>query len=152
MSRRRRKAWRCAWGRPLPEFIEPRRCIVARDHSEFSTTGKGCVQERGGVSTPSAPAGHEVGRGRNRLFIIADAAAEIIAGPRYEAYLHNGRIVGARLWHHVADLGDLTFRLLHCRVDFHAKRPARRVLSGAYVHAKRLPEIGIAHRNDRAVA
>src|SRR6202034_4288787 len=91
-------------------------------------------------------------RARNRLLIIADATAEMSVRPGYEAYLRNERIIGAGLWAHIADLGDLTVRLLNRRIDFHAKRSARRVLSGAYVHAKRLLEVGIASCNDRAIA
>src|ERR1700722_2746616 len=88
----------------------------------------------------------------NRLLIIADAAAEISANPCDEAYPRNGRIIGARSWQHIADLGNFTFRLLNRRVDFRAKRPAGGVLSGAHVGAKRFLEVGIASSNDRAVA
>src|ERR1700731_2338485 len=42
------------------------------------------------------------------LFVVADATAQI-ADLGYQAYLCNRRRVGARLWKHVADLGDLTF-------------------------------------------
>jgi hypothetical protein len=93
--------------------------------------------------------------GRRRiagLLIITDAAAKIFVSPGYEAYLRNGRIIGARLWQHIADLGDLTFRLLNRRVHFRAKRLAPRVLSGAHVCAKGFLEFGIANRNDCAVA
>src|ERR1700733_7899925 len=88
----------------------------------------------------------------NRLLIIADAAAEISANPCDEAYPRNGRLIGARSWQHIADLGNFTFRLLNRRVDFRAKRPAGGVLSGAHVGAKRFLEVGIASSNDRAVA
>ena len=108
-------------------------------------TGNGIVRRRG----PPPP---QDCRARNRLLIIADATAEISVGPGYEAYLRNERIIGAGLWAHIADLGDLTVRLLNRRIDFHAKRSARRVLSGAYVHAKRSLEVGIARCNDRAIA
>src|SRR5580692_7175711 len=87
-----------------------------------------------------------------RLLIIADAAAEIIVGPGYEAYLPNERIIGVWRWAHIADLANLTFRLLHRGVNFLAKRLARRILAGAHVHAKRLLEVGIANCNERAVA
>src|SRR5580692_5665811 len=87
-----------------------------------------------------------------RLLIIADAAAEIIVGLGYEAYLPNERIIGVGRWAHIADLANLTFRLLHRGVNFLAKRLARRILAGAYVHAKRLLEVGIANCNERAVA
>jgi hypothetical protein len=86
------------------------------------------------------------------LLVVADAAADIIVGPGYEADLRNELIIGTRFWAHIADLSDLTFRLLNRRVDFHTKRLARRVLSGTYVCAKRWLEVGIANRNDRAVA
>jgi hypothetical protein len=42
------------------------------------------------------------------------------------------RFIGARRWGHIADLARLTFRLLHRREDFLAKRLARRILTGAY--------------------
>src|SRR3984957_7426577 len=87
-----------------------------------------------------------------RLLVIADAAAKIIVGPGNEAYLPNEPIIGARRWAHIADLANLTFRLLHRGVNLLAKRLVRRILTGAYVRAKRLLEVGIANCNERAVA
>jgi hypothetical protein len=58
---------------------------------------------------------------RNGLLIIADATINI-AHPGYEAYLRYWRCVGTRPYKHVADLGDLTFRLLPSSKEFQAKR------------------------------
>src|SRR5271163_3951743 len=74
----------------------------------------------------------------DRLLVIADAAAQIVADPGYEAHLRNRRLVGARSWKHIGDLGDLTFRLLLRRVDFRAKYLARRVRRGPCVRANQL--------------
>src|SRR5262245_14571415 len=65
----------------------------------------------------------------NGLFIMADAAAQI-ARLCDETYLLNRRLVGAGPWKHVADLTDLTFRLLRGRVE------VRAILwgSGEYLH------------------
>ena len=41
----------------------------------------------------------------NGLLIVADAAADIISGVSYEAYLRSERIIGARLWTYLTDLG-----------------------------------------------
>src|ERR1700688_4952224 len=62
------------------------------------------------------------------LLVIADAAAQI-AHPRDEAHLRNRRRGRARLWKHIiADLSDLTFRLLRGSVKFQAERLAVGVL------------------------
>src|ERR1700731_39435 len=85
-----------------------------------------------------------------RLFVIADAAAQI-ADPCCEAHLRHRRFVGTRPYKHVADLSDLTFRLLICGVEFQAKRLASGVLKGPNVHANQLPCIRIAKGNGLAV-
>src|SRR6516165_6854463 len=90
--------------------------------------------------------------GSEPLLVIADAAAEVVAGPGYQAHLRNGRLVGARPWKHIADLGDLTFRLLHRRVDFSAKHLACCVLSDPCVRANQLLGVRIANRNNFGVA
>ena len=64
-------------------------------------------------------------KGRLCAFVITDTAAEIIAGPCYEADLRYRRLIEARPRIHITDLGDLTFRLLHRCKDFGAKRLAR---------------------------
>jgi hypothetical protein len=63
----------------------------------------------------------------NGLFVIADAAAQI-ADPGHEAHLRRWGFVGTRPYPHVADLSDLTFRLLIRVVEFLAKRLAGDVL------------------------
>src|ERR1700686_3631885 len=72
----------------------------------------------------------------NGLFIIADAAAQF---PRSgdEAHLRNSRRGRAWLREHVADLGDLTFGLLPCGVEFQAKLLAGGVLERPHIHAGR---------------
>ena len=57
----------------------------------------------------------------NGLFVIADATAQI-ANPGYEAHLRHRLWVGTRPWKHVADLSDLTFRLLRRGIEFQADR------------------------------
>ena len=49
--------------------------------------------------------------GNGLLLVIADAAADI-ADLGYEAHLRNRRLVGTWPRKHIADLGNLTFRLL----------------------------------------
>jgi len=53
----------------------------------------------------------------NGLFVITDAAAQI-ADSGYEAHLRRWGFVGTRPHPHVADLSDLTFRLLIAVVKF----------------------------------
>src|SRR5215468_190629 len=71
-------------------------------------------------------------RVRSGLLEIADCAAHIVDS-RYEAYLLTRRRkphiltrrrVGGRLWKHVGDLSNFTFRLLRRAVEFQAKRLA----------------------------
>jgi len=59
----------------------------------------------------------------NGLLVVADAANEI-AHPGDEAHLREYGRGRARLWSHVADLGDLTFRLLSGSVKLLAHRCA----------------------------
>ena len=63
----------------------------------------------------------------NDLLVIADAAAQI-ADPCREAHLLCWRFVRTRPYKHVANLSDLTFRLLIRVVEFLAKRLAVVVL------------------------
>jgi hypothetical protein len=86
-----------------------------------------------------------------RLLVIADAAAQI-ASPSHEAYLRHRFCVGTRLRKHVADLSDLTFRLLHGGVLFQPKRLARGVLIVSSILAKQLLSIRVGERMDLAVA
>jgi hypothetical protein len=58
---------------------------------------------------------------------MADATINI-AYPGYEAYLRHWLCVGTRPYKHVADLGDLTFRLLPRSKEFQAKLLAGGVL------------------------
>src|SRR5258708_6962520 len=79
-------------------------------------------------------AGSFVKRGRHRLpphkcrrlvdglLVIADATINI-ACPGYEAYLRHWLCVGTRPYKHVADLGDLTFRLLPRSQQLQAQLP-----------------------------
>ena len=85
------------------------------------------------------------------VVVIADAAAQI-ADPCCEAHLRHRRFVGTRPYKHVADLSDLTFRLLIRGVEFQAKCLAGGVLKGPNVHANQLPCIRIAKSNALAVA
>jgi hypothetical protein len=87
----------------------------------------------------------------NGLLVVSDAAAQIIAGPGYEAHLLNRRLVSAWPRKHVADLGDFTFRLLVPGVELGAKRFAGRVLEGPRVYSDVLLGIGVAQRDDLAV-
>src|SRR5258708_26673911 len=53
----------------------------------------------------------------DRLLVVSDAAAQF-ADPSYEAHLRYRLCVGAWPWKHVADFGDLTFRLLRGSIEF----------------------------------
>ena len=53
------------------------------------------------------------------LLVISDAAAQI-ADPGHEAHLRNRRLVSARPWKHVVNLGYFSFRLLVGGVEFGA--------------------------------
>jgi hypothetical protein len=61
------------------------------------------------------------------LLVIADAATQI-TDSGCEAHLRHRRLVGTRPYKHVANLSDLTFRLLIRVVEFLAKRLAVDVL------------------------
>src|SRR5215831_17430819 len=67
------------------------------------------------------------------LLVIADAATEV-AHPGHEAHFRNRRCGCAGLRKHIADLGDLTFRLLRRGVELLTKLLAGRVLEGSRVH------------------
>ena len=81
-----------------------------------------CAGPRRGVSSPRR--GHEAHRPSAistslsylRLFVVVDAAAQI-ADLVDEAHLRNRRFVGPWPWPHVANLSDLTFRLLRRGVE-----------------------------------
>src|SRR6516162_894295 len=66
--------------------------------------------------------------------VIADAAAKV-GHPGHEAHLRNRRCGRARLRKHIADLGELTFRLLGGAVQFLSELLAGRVLEGSCVCA-----------------
>src|SRR5258706_15922052 len=84
------------------------------------------------------------------LLVIADATINI-AEPGYEAHLRHRLCVGTRPYKHVADLSDLTFRLLARGIEFQAKRLAGGVLKGPSVLANQLLCIRVADGNDLAV-
>src|SRR5690348_12945310 len=71
------------------------------------------------------------------LFVIPDAAAEI-AYFGHETHLLNRRLVGAGPWKHVADLGDLAFRLLCRGVKVRAVYLAGGVLESPDIRAQKL--------------
>src|SRR6516225_11528543 len=85
------------------------------------------------------------------LLVIADATAQI-ANPGNEAHLRNRCRVGARFGEHVADLGELTFRLLCGSKLFQPKRLAGGVLIVPSVLAKQLLSIRVGEGMDFAVA
>jgi hypothetical protein len=70
----------------------------------------------------------------NDLLVIADAAAQF-ARSGDEAHLRNRRRGRARLREHVADLRDLTFRLLPSGIKFLTIHLAGGVLERSYVRA-----------------
>src|SRR6516164_8713609 len=74
------------------------------------------------------------GRLMDGLLVIADAAAQV-GHPGHEAHFRYRRCGCARLRKHVADLGELTFRLLRCRVQFLTELLAGRVLERSCVCA-----------------
>ena len=130
--------------------LDPKAARVLRQRLSFAQLLRGAGGEVGQQRVSAAVLQHRLVVGApqdcrvwNRLLIIADAAAEISVGPGYQAYPRNGRVIGARPWQHIAYLGDLTFRLLNRRVDFRAKRPAGRVLSGAHVGASASLRLGL---------
>src|SRR5580658_9488462 len=83
-------------------------------------------------------------RGKSRaLLVISDAAAQI-ADPGHQTHLRNRRLVSARPWKHVVDLGYFSFRLLVGGVEFGAKRFAGGVLESPRVYTDQLLGIGVA--------
>jgi hypothetical protein len=88
---------------------------------------------------------------RNGLLVITDAAS-YVASPGYEGHLRNRFWVGTRLCKHVADLSELSFRLLRRGVLFLAKFLASRVLKVSGIRAKELLSIRVGERIDLTVA
>src|SRR5271170_7967247 len=66
---------------------------------------------------------------------MADTTAQI-AHLGNEARLRKQRLLRARLWKHVLDLGDLTFRVLRCGVKLLAKHLSSGVLECSDVRAR----------------
>src|SRR5271155_5952962 len=84
------------------------------------------------------------------LLVEADTAAKI-ANFGNETGLQNRRLVGARPWKHVADLGDLTFRLLRRGVEFRAKQIAGRIFISPHIRPQQLLRVVVGERNRLAV-
>jgi hypothetical protein len=70
----------------------------------------------------------------DRLLVVSDAAAQF-ADPGYEAHLRYRLCVGAWPWKHVADFGDLTFRLLRRSIEFLTIYIAGWILQGSNIRA-----------------
>src|SRR5204862_43979 len=87
-----------------------------------------------------------VGTGGDNLSVVPPVSmvGADIAGPSYEAHLLTRccepqiLTIGDRLWKHVGDLCDLTFRLLRCGVEFQAKRLAGGVFKNPNILAHQL--------------
>src|SRR5437588_2891980 len=87
----------------------------------------------------------------NGLLVRTDAAPQI-AGLGYDAHLRNRRLVGAWPRKHVADLADLSFRLLRRGVEFRAIHVAGGVLEGPDIGPQKLLCIVAGNGKDLAVA
>src|SRR5882757_2788358 len=77
---------------------------------------------------------HKCHRLVDRLLVVSDAAAQF-ADPGYEAHLRYRLCVGAWPWKHVADFGDLTFRLLRRSIEFLTIYIAGWILQGSNIRA-----------------
>jgi hypothetical protein len=84
------------------------------------------------------------------LLVIADATSQI-ADLGCETHLRRLGFVRTRSYKHVANLSDLTFRLLIGVIQFLTKRLAIGVLLGPGVHPNQLLGIGVAEGNNFAV-
>jgi len=85
------------------------------------------VTRRGGLP-PTSPIRDQAAKIVN-LLVVADAAAQI-ADFGDESHLRNRRFVGTGPWPHVANLSDLTFRLLRRCVEVRAGRRWHRAAFG----------------------
>ena len=81
--------------------------------------------------------------GTRNLLVIADATSQI-ADLGCETHLRRWGFVRTRPYKHVANLSDLTFRLLIGVIKFLTKRLAIGVLLGPGVHSNQLLGIGVA--------
>ena len=69
--------------------------------------------------------------------VIADAATKVV-NSRHDAHLFNWCLVRARPRKQIGDLGELTFRLLGCGVEFLTKRLAGGILESPLVRPNQL--------------
>ena len=88
--------------------------------------------------------------GTRNLLVIADATSQI-ADLGCETHLRRWSFVRTRPYKHIANLCDLTFRLLISVIKLLTKRLAIGVLLGPGVHSNQLLGIGVADGNNFAI-
>jgi hypothetical protein len=129
-------------GRPSPmgwcgrDHVRPARSHEEEIWERDRATAVSAVIGRGGYQWQHEPCGHAVRKKARRamssrrkivdfendLLVIPNAASKIAHPRDDEAHLRNRRRGRGRLWKHIiADLGNLTFRLLRGGVEFQAK-------------------------------